>query len=193
MRRVIIPALMIMSLLLTGCGETAKLEKQLEDFRAEISEAENISFLAHVCAEMETTQFECVLRVNRQGDVTTIEVVEPELIAGISAQISGDDSALVYDGMILSLGNAMEKAISPIAAMPQIIDAVTKGHVTAIWTEEEGEKALVAAQTYVSDVSYMKLWFEKDSMTPVNAELVVEGAVVVKCRIDDFTKDQELT
>lgn len=193
MRRVIIPALMIMALLLGGCGETEKLERQLESFRAEVAQAENLSFLAHVSAEMETTQFECVLRVVRQGEKTTIEVVEPELIAGISAEISGDDAAIIYDGMILSLGSAMENAVSPIAAMPQIIDAVTKGHVTSIWTEQEGEREIVAAQTYLSDVSYMLLWFEKDSMTPIYAELVVEGAVVVKCKIEDFTKDQELT
>lgn len=187
MRRVVIPVLMIMSLLLSGCSESERNTKRIDEARAKIAEAESMSFLAAVCAEMEDTRFECVLRVSHSGEETVIEVVEPELIAGIRARVSDGDAAIEYDGMILALGGAWEDTISPIAAMPMLIDAVTKGYIGQTWTETQGNRELIAAQSYISDQSYMQLWFDGETMVPVNAELVVEGKVVVKCAIEEFT------
>lgn len=187
MKRVL-PVLMIIALLLAGCGDSEKLEDELEKARESWSAAECLSLTAAVTAELSGSVFECTLRCSRSGEETVVEVIAPELIAGISARIDADGSELEYDGLILTLGDAMKGEVSPVTAMPTILNALLEGHVTGIWCESEGEKELIAAECYVSDTEYVKLWFD-ESFVPLCSELVSGGRAVVKCTIQEFTKD----
>ena len=44
-------------------------------------------------------------------------MTEPEIIAGISARIAGDGTALVYDGMILDTGELDAYGLTPMSAL----------------------------------------------------------------------------
>ena len=87
---------------------------------------------------------------------------------------------------MLAIGDEVLGELSPISAMPLVLDALGEGFVDMVWTETQGQTELIAAQCYVSEDEYMKIWFEAENLTPVNAELVSGGKVVVKCRIEDF-------
>lgn len=183
------PVLMIGALLLGGCADTDKTEERLAQARAEIAAAESVSFLARVSVELEESVFDCVLQVERREDETVVQAVEPEIIAGLSARMGPEDTAIEYDGMILSIGDALSGEISPMGTMPLILDALESGYVSMVWQEQQGQRSLTAAQCFVSDAEYLKIWFDSGTLTPVQAELVSGGRVVVKCSIEQFTTD----
>lgn len=187
MKRVF-PVLMIIALLLAGCGESEKLKEGLEEARENWAAAQSISFTAAVTAELSGSVFECTLRCSRSGEETVVEVLAPEIIAGISARIGSEGAELEYDGLILALGDAVKGEVSPVNAMPTVLSALLEGHVTGIWRESEGEKALIAAECYVSDSEYVKLWLD-ENWIPVYSELVSGGKAVVKCTIEEFTEE----
>ena len=180
-------ALMITAIFLCGCDSEDRMQQRLDERRQEIADSEYVSFRANVSAELTESVFDCALDVERSGGETVIEVIQPEIVAGIKARVSHDGAFLEYEDMVLVIGDAVLGELSPMAAMPLVLDALGKGYADMMWTETQGQTELIAMQCYVSENEYMRIWFEAENLTPVNAELVSGGKVVVKCRIEDFT------
>ncbi len=188
-RRVIAPVLMILALLLGGCGEEKALERDFQEARSRWQAAENLGFTAEICAELGEGVFNCSLRCTHGGGETVVEILSPEGIAGIKARLSEGETRLEYDGIILALGDPMVGESSPLAAMPLIISALLEGHVNYIWTETEDERSLAAAEVYVDENTSLSLWFQRENFALTHAELVSGGRAVVKCQITDFTEE----
>lgn len=188
MKRVF-PVLMIIALLLAGCGEAAALEKGLAEAREAWAQAESIGFTAEVTAELSDSVFDCSLAVTRSGEETAVEVLAPENIAGIKARLKAGETEIEYDGVILAVGDAALGEISPLAAMPMLMDALLQGHARSIWTESQGEEAFAVAELYVSETEYALLWLQRENFAPRHMELVSEGRAVVKCEIISFTEE----
>ncbi len=189
MRRVIVPALMIIALLLGGCGESDKLREELDEARAEWNSEETVSFTANVTAELSGSSFQCTLLCTHSAEETVVEILSPEIIAGIKARLKDGETEIEYDGIILAVGDPMKGEISPLSAMPMIMEALLSGHVTGLWTESEGDTEMVAAEVYISENEYAKLWFDTENYTLIHAELVSGAKAVVKCEIVSFTKE----
>ena len=180
-------ALMITAILLCGCDSEDRMQQRLDERRQEIEQSQYVGFRANVSAELTDSVFDCVLEVERSGGETVITVTQPEIVAGIRARVSGDEAFLEYEDMVLVIGDAVLGEVSPVAAMLPLLQAMSDGFVDMVWLETQGQTELIAAQCYVSEDEYMKIWFEAENLIPVNAELVSGGRVVVKCRIEDFT------
>ncbi len=102
MKRLCLPFVLALCLLLSGCGSGVK--KQYEQFSSALVQRDSLSFTARLRAEYEDKTAEFTLKYARDESGQTITVTEPEIIAGISARIAGDGTALEYDGMILDTG-----------------------------------------------------------------------------------------
>ena len=89
-------ALMITAIFLGGCSHEEKLQSRLDERRQEIADSEHVSFRANVSVELTDSVFACVLQVERAGDEIVVEAVEPEIIAGIRARVSGQGAAIEY-------------------------------------------------------------------------------------------------
>ena len=189
MRQVIVPVLMIISLLLGGCRENDKLQRELDGAREEWAAANSLSFTASVTAELSDSVFECVLECTKSEETLVVEIKSPENIAGIRARLSEGKTELEYDGLILAVGDPMKGEISPLSAMPIIMQALTEGHAMRIWPERDGEQEMLCAEVYVSESDCAKLWFDRENCNFVHAELVSDGRAVVKCEIVSFTKE----
>ncbi len=187
MRQVIVPVLM-MIFLLSGCGEDARLQKEFDEARDKLLAAESVSFTADVTAELADSVFDCTLVCSKAGEETVVELIKPENIAGIKARISEGQTEIEYDSLILALGDPLKGEISPLSAMPMLMDALLEGHAVRLWTERANEREMVVAQVYISENDYAKLWFERENYAFVHAELVSGGRAVVKCEITS-TKD----
>lgn len=189
MKRVIAPVLLIIALFLSGCGESERMEASLEEARAGWAGAESISFTADVVADMGDSVFECSLKCTRSDGENLVEILSPDSIAGISARLKDGEAQIEYDGLILAIGSSMESRVSPISAMPVLMEAMLKGNVTGIWAENDGEQKLAAAEVFVAEGEYAKLWFDTESFAPCHGELVIDGQAVVKCGIKSFTEE----
>ena len=189
MKRLVVPALMILALLLGGCGKGGGLEKSFEEERIKWSQAKELSFTADIVAELADSSFECTLQCSRDGEGILLEVLKPENISGVKARLNENRAQIEYEGIILAVENESIGETSPVTAAAMIMKALTKSPLTQIWTEKAQERELIVSELYISEREYARLWFLKENFSLVHAELVSDGRAVVKCDIESFTKE----
>lgn len=178
MRKLICSALMILCLVLTGCGSTK--EQKFESARSRLTEA-GISLTAQVQADFGETVEEYTLDYSYDGEIWTVLVREPEFVSGITARIGEDASELEYDGAILTTGDLTGSGIVPISAVPMVWETLETGTVDSVWFEEN----LLAAMLIYDDVISVTLWIN-EMYDPVAATLAEDGIVKATCTLTNI-------
>lgn len=176
-------------LLLSACEGGNMQRERFDKARENIASSPLLCFTAAVSVELTDSVFDCLLEVERSGETISVTVLRPEEAAGISAIMSPDGTEIEYGELVLGIGDAVIGERSPIAAMAHIVQAMESGFITMLWNEACGDRELVAAQCYISDDEYVRIWFDEENMLPLNAELVSGDTVVVKCHIEDITME----
>ena len=184
MKRLCLPFVLALCLLLSGCGSGVK--KQYEQFSSALVQRDSLSFTARLRAEYEDKTAEFTLKYARDESGQTVTVAEPEIIAGISARIAGDGTALEYDGMILDTGELDAYGLTPMSALPVLVSAMESGHLES-FRKEDG---LLVLELVPEEHLAVTVWFDEE-MRPLKAELVSEGQLRVACAIENWKKDSE--
>ena len=179
MKRKISALLMITALLLCGCGENEELA--FESFRAELAGAEELCFTADVQAEYEDKTASFKLEFSMKGDEYAVKILEPEIVAGISAHIKSGETHLEYDGVILDIGVLNDRGLCPMSALPYLADAMKDAYAEMAWTEDE----LLTVRLVPADDMSVTLWINEDN-EPVNAEISYKEKTVVFIEIDNW-------
>ena len=183
MRKTIVSALMMTLLLLPGCGEReARLEKSFDELRGAVTAAGSISFQAELTADWGESVAEYTLDVGYDGQQTTQTIRTPELLAGVSATALRGETAVDYDGVILGAGPLDKEGLSPMSAVPVILDALASAYVELLWWDGDA----IAARLYVGEQSVATVWLDGQSLALTAAEIASEGRTVISCRITDW-------
>ena len=185
MKRAILPALMI-SLLLTGCGNGGAAERALEARRDTLAAAAEISFTAKTTAFFGDEVFDCTLDCVADPETVTVEVAAPDMIAGVRATVRNGETTLHYETVSLPVGHAGAEEPGPLSAMPVLVRALREGHVIRAWEETREDMPLIAAELYADDVYGLTMWFDAKTLSPVAASLRSGEAEKVKCEISKF-------
>lgn len=180
MKRLCLPALLAVCLLLAGCANSAK--KQYEQFSAGLSGRSALSFTAQLSAEYTDRTVEFTLQYEQNEGGCTVTVTAPALISGVRARFSAGGSAIDYDGIVVDTGELDACGLTPMSALPLLVDALKNGHAESFWSEDG--KSVV--QLVSSDSCSAVVRFDSGSMTPVSAELVSDGRVTVRCEIENW-------
>ena len=182
MKRRLLPLLLLSALLLSGCG-SSKAETNYQQFAQRLAEQETLSFQSRLRAEYPDKTVSFTLNFSRDGERDTVTVIAPELIAGLSAHVERDGSSLEFDGMILDTGPLDESGLSPMAALPALVDTLANGHLDSTW-EDQGETVV---QLIADDTLSVRVWFRPDSMTPTYAELLSGEDITILCEIENWS------
>lgn len=180
MKRTGICLLLALTLLLTGCGGG---EKQLAaEFTQKLQSAENVEFTAQLKTEYEDKTAQFKLKFSYEDSCCTVEVLEPELIAGIRAHIKDGESSLEYDGAVLDIGALDARGLCPMSALPLVFEAMRSAYTELAWFEDE-----VLCLRLVPDDEYtVTLRVDKATLTPEYAEIVYRERTVVYAEISDW-------
>ena len=181
MKRLYLPLMLGLCLLLSGCGQNAPRERFTE-FTEKLREKELISFVAQLRCEYEDKSVDFTLAYEENSEGAQVTVMSPELIRGIRAQLKAGETVLEYDGIVLDTGPLDDYGLSPMSALPTLIQGIREGYVDSVW-EENGE---YAALIVPSDNMNIQLNLDKYTMYPVYAELVCDGRVTVFIQIKDW-------
>lgn len=183
MRKTIVSALMMTLLLLHGCGEReARLEKSFEALRTAVTQAQSISFTAELTADWGDTAADYTLDVTYDGQQTVQQIRAPALLAGIKATALRGQTAVDYDGVILGAGPLDGEGLTPMSAVPVVLDALASAYVELLWWDADA----VAARLYVGENAVATVWLEADTLALTAAEIATEGRTVMTCRITDW-------
>lgn len=182
MRRYGFAVLLMLLCLLTACGgkETDALQAPIQ-FRAELLEKNGCSFTAQITADADDRVWQYAVRCAASPDGTAqLEILAPDSIAGITAELSGADGKLCFDGAWVDFGLLADGELSPVAA-PQT--------VFSCWTEQYIASAGGGCVRYELGFGAKKLdvstWFDEKEL-PVKAEIYRQGKLLMTLELSDF-------
>ena len=177
MRKALLFAPMLM-LLLTACGgeekdPAAELQAQYANLAGAVMEAE---VSCHYADEDRTYTLLCDYAPER----STVTVLSPANLAGISATVENGTLTLSYEDISLDAGGYSAAAISPVAALPKLMEAAAAGYVTEKSEETVGERPCLRLACDLPDDegSVYTTWFDQETLLPLRSEISAEGAVV---------------
>lgn len=177
MRKALLFAPMLM-LLLTACGgeekdPAAELQAQYANLAGAVMEAE---VSCHYADEDRAYTLLC----DYAPDRSTVTVLSPANLAGISATVENGTLTLSYEDVSLDAGGYSAAAISPVAALPKLMQAAASGYVTEKSEETVGERPCLRLACDLPDDegTVYTTWFDQETLLPLRSEISAEGTVV---------------
>ena len=165
-------------LLLTACGgeekdPAAELQAQYANLTGAVMEAD---VSCHYADEDRAYTLLC----DYAPDRSTVTVLSPANLAGISATVENGTLTLSYEDISLDAGGYSAAAISPVAALPKLMQAAASGYVTEKSEETVGERPCLRLACDLPDDegSVYTTWFDQETLLPLRSEISAEGTVV---------------
>ena len=186
MRKILLSALMISLLLLCACGAASGDEARIEAFRETLRGSAYVSFTAEMRADDGQSTENYVLRCEKRDGETVMELLSPELLAGVRAHVSGKNAALEYDGLSFEAGTLTDGGVTPMSAPKLLLDALSGGTVSQLRREEYDGAVTAAYCTELGEGLQAVLRLDVQSFLPHSAELLCDGRTVITCRITDW-------
>ena len=184
-----VPMMTLLLLLLAACGGRGEEEAGTADLRDRYHDMTGCVMEAGVSCGQEGLAWEAELRCEYvPGGESVVEVLSPEMIAGVRAVLSEPEWRLEYQGDSLNAGTLSDEEISPAACLPRLMSALRDG-----WLLEEGEETwdevpclrITVDQTGVKDGKILStIWLRRDDGTPLRGEIAVDGETILTA---DFT------
>ena len=167
MRKVLLFAPMLL-FLLTACGgeepdPVAQLQRQYAAVTSATMEAEI------------TCHYEDEVR-----EYTLLCAYAPENLAGISAAVENGTLTLSYDDLSLDAGVYSAAAVSPVAALPKLMEAAGRGYPAEQSEEVLDERDCIRMGCDLSDDTgtLYTTWFDKETLLPLRSEIATDGVLV---------------
>jgi len=174
MKKICALLVLLLCLVLSGCGSYRQAKNKWESFSENVSNASEISCKVDLRAEYEEKTAKFALSYGEKDRDATVTVLSPALIRGISAHVQNGSTSLSYEDVVLETGDLDEFGLSPMSALPVIISAMKSGYYDSFSIDGE-----TTAFELVPDDHYVcSVWFSQD-MTPLRAEIASQGRVTV--------------
>ena len=178
MRKATLFALML-TLLLTACGgeeerdPASELQAAYAGLAAATLEAD---ITCHYDDETRTYAMLC----DYTPGSSTVTVLAPEDLAGISATVAEGELTLSYEDVSLDAGSYSAAAISPVAALPKLMEAAAAGYVSQQSVEELEERSCLRLSCDLDgeEGDLYTTWFDQETLLPLYSEISVDGVVV---------------
>ncbi len=186
MRKALLFAPMLM-LLLTACGGggekdlAAELQNQYAGLASASLEAD---ITCQYDGEVRTYTMLCAYT----PESSTVTVTAPTNLAGISATVAGGALTLSYEDVALDAGSYSAAAISPVAALPKLMEAAANGYITEQSEETLGERSCLrlACDLKEDAGTLYTTWFDKETLLPLRSEISADGTVIFEVAWTSF-------
>ena len=182
---------LMMTLLLAGCGQTGgnEAEELALTIRGEYLALDACSAQTAVTADYGQRVYEYELAVSVDGEETVLTLSAPETVAGLTARLAGPDSFLECDGLSVETGPLDGDGLTPVSAVPALLEAARSGYITACALEEDGALLRVdcgdPAGSPGTGTEYA-LWFDAATHALTRGEISADGFRVILCEFSDF-------
>lgn len=183
----------MMLLLLTGCGGGQEGETGAEALavaiRGEYMAMTGYSLQAKVNADYGQRVYEFTLSVTSDGEETTVVIREPEMLAGVTARMDGDEGILEYEDLSLETGFLDGESLSPVSALPTLVEAARTQYIDRC-TLADGVLEVHCAdpEEDAGTGREVTLYFDAQTHALTGGEISQDGRRVITCEITEFTK-----
>ena len=183
-------------LVLTACG-SGQGGSQAEQLALDIRGT--YLGLAACTASMQVTadygqrvyQYGVDLAWEREG-ATVLTLTAPQEVAGVTARLEEGQTALEYDGVRVETGALDQEGMSPIDALPTLLQAAREGFLAECILEDlDGARALhVTSRDPEQQPGHgreIQLWFDAATGALLRGEIAQDGYTVIQCVFSSFT------
>lgn len=178
MRKALLFAPMLM-LLLTACGGGEKKDLAA-DIQSQYAALSSAVMEADITCHYDDEVREYTLLCDYTPESSTVTVLAPENLSGISATVTGGTLTLSYDDISLDAGQYSAASVSPVAALPRLMAAAGSGYITEQSEEElDGRRCLrLACDLDGEEGTGYATWFDEETLLPLRSEISAGGQVV---------------
>lgn len=185
---------MTLCLTLTCCGREggSQAEQLALDIRGEYLSMAGCTASMEVTADygQRVYDFGVDLTWQREGE-SVLTITAPENVAGVTARLTEGETVLEYDGVRVETGPLDDMGLSPIAAVPVLLDYAQTGYIAACGMETRQEREVLRVDCRDPEAQpgtgrECALWFEPDTHALLRGELSQDGYTVVQCVFSAF-------
>ena len=187
-----VPMMTLLLLLLAACGGRGEEEAGTADLRDRYHDMTGCVMEAGVSCGQEGLAWEAELRCEYvPGGESVVEVLSPEMIAGVRAVLSEPEWRLEYQGDSLNAGTLSDEEISPAACLPRLMSALRDG-----WLLEENEeewdgvpcRRITVDQSGLQDGKILStIWLRLEGGAPLRGEIAVDGEIILTADFTNFS------
>jgi hypothetical protein len=187
LRQVKALALMItMIMLLASCRVAGKAADEMAlDIRTALLEAEKLEITTNVKADYGDRVYDFKFKFTGNAEQGEIEILAPESIAGLKADVSISGGTLEFDGATLDTGALTGDGLSPAEAVPVLLSQWQTGFLSSCNFEKLAETDTLAVASDVTETVAQRTWFDVTTRLPVRAELSENGRMVIQCNFEN--------
>lgn len=188
--------MMALCLLLSGCTGGSEDLDLVQSLREEYSALTECAGTAEITADYGQRVYDYTVEFSLQGEELTLTITAPEEVAGITAHVSGEETALSFDGVMLETGPLTEDGLSPVSALPFLLRCVSQGFSDSCGWEEDGEAAVFRVDYRDPEAepdtgTQASVWFDQEEGALLRGELYSDGHRVILCRLTEFSMAAE--
>ena len=182
----------MMTLLLAGCGAggVSEAEQLALTIRGEYLGMESCTAQASVTADYGQRVYQYEMDISVEGEETVLHLTAPDTVSGFTARVTGEDSVLEYDGVWVETGPLDESGLTPVSALPALLEEARSGYITACALEEDGALLRVDLGDPAGSPgtgTETALWFDASSHAMTRGELSVDVFRVILYEFSQFT------
>ena len=181
----VLATVVVVFLFLSGCSSgDAGLEGAIA-FRDRLLDASECGFKAHITADYgtELDTFTMTVISDSEGNVA-FEVLEPDVISGITGTVTRAGGALTFDDTILGFPMLAEGRLAPVSAPWVLIRALRSGYISSVGREGELWH-LAVLDSYEEDALLLDVWFDSD-WQPVHSEFLYKNEKILTLALEDL-------
>jgi hypothetical protein len=183
MKRIIV--LLILSVLLTGCGSSGNSMNQALRVRTRINESKGCTFDLRITADYVDYFYEfklqCGMDIN--GSIM-FSVLEPDSISGIKGKLSAGKGELVFDEKVLVFPMMADSVVSPVSAPYLMINALRSGYIKGVEVLPEG-MLLQIDDSFEGENMQINVTVDANNL-PVAADVFWQGSRMIAMIVENF-------
>ena len=186
----------MMILLLAACGGGSAGGSEEETLalaiRGEYLEMTSCAATAEITADYGQRVYQYTMSVEASEEETALVITAPETVAGITARLKDKDSLLEYDGIAVETGPMDQQGLTPVSAVPALLEETRSGYMRACTLEEDGTLLRMDCGDPEGEPGKgveTTLWFDADTHALARGEIRVDGFRAILCEFTQFTKE----
>ena len=184
-----VPMMILLLSACTGGAEGNEAEELALQIRGEYLAMSSCAGQAAITADYGQRVYQYELAVAVDGEETTLTLSAPDTVAGITARVTGQDGQLEYDGLSVETGPLDPEGLSPVSAVPALLEGARSGYIVSCALEEDGALLRMDCgdpEGTPGTGSEVSLWFDASTHAPSRGEISVDGFRAILCEFTDF-------
>ena len=192
-RRLACIPMIVLLLALCACGGGKSEDELALEMRLYYLEIESCAGTMALTADYGARIYEYTLGFNWTQDGETVLTIEaPEELAGMTARAAAGETYLLFDEVQLETGPLSADGLSPMDALPAILNYIFTGYIAECGTEILDDVACLRVQYRAPEADRgsgleAALWFDKTDYALRRAELQNDGFTVICADITDWS------